>query len=79
MPATRGRIVRYSPRLDKWELAFTVSWDDELLTETQERTIVDDMGSKVGLCDFRPEKKGPFGRCMVTNWKTPAKKKKTKK
>ena len=25
--------------------------------------------SRVGLLDFRPEKKGPFGRFVVTSWK----------
>jgi len=29
---------------------------------------VDDTGQRVGLLDFRPEKKGPFGRFVVTRW-----------
>jgi hypothetical protein len=70
VPATKGRVMRYRPRLDSWELAFTIDFDENLLTEAQMRRIVDDSGSRVGLLDFRPEKKGPFGRFMVTNWQS---------
>ncbi len=41
----------------------------ELLTESQVRTIVEDTGSRIGILDFRPEKKGSFGRFMITSWK----------
>jgi hypothetical protein len=68
VPATKGRVMRHRPRLETWALTFTVEWDGTLLTETQMRRIVDDTGARVGLLDFRPEKKGPFGRFMVTKW-----------
>jgi len=68
VPATRGRIMRYRPRLDQWNIEFTVEYDPVLISEKQLRTIVDDMGSRVGLLDFRPERKGPFGRCVVVEW-----------
>jgi len=69
VPATRGRVMRHRPRFDRWELTFVVEYDSDLITEAQLRRIVDDAGSRVGLLDFRPEKKGPFGRFMVTEWK----------
>ena len=69
IPATRGRIIRYRPRIDSWMAAFEVEYDESLLTEKQVRQIVDDAGSRVGLLDFRPEKKGPFGRFIVIEWK----------
>ena len=68
VPATKGRILRHRPRIDNWEIAFTLEYDNILLNEPQVRKIVDDMGSRVGLLDFRPEKKGMFGRCIVTEW-----------
>lgn len=68
VPATRGRIVRHRPRLDKWECAFEIDYENTLLMEEQVRKIVDDAGERVGLLDFRPERKGPFGRFMVTRW-----------
>ena len=69
MPATKGRVVRYRPRLDQWEILFELVYDETLMSSQQVRRIVDDMGSRVGLLDFRPERKGPFGRCVVVEWK----------
>jgi hypothetical protein len=69
VPATKGRVLRHRPRLNEWELSFKIEYDDTLLKETDVRRILDDMGSRVGLLDFRPEKKGPFGRSMVIAWK----------
>ena len=67
-PTTHGRIIRHRPRLDEWEVTFGVSWDPTLLKESEVRKIVDDGGSRVGLLDFRPKRKGPFGRFVVTHW-----------
>ncbi len=69
VPATKGRILRYRPRLDNWSVEFDVTFDSDLLTESQMRRVIDDAGSRVGLLDFRPERKGPFGRFIVTEWK----------
>lgn len=68
IPATKGRILRHRPRLDEWKLSFELSYDDTLLSAAQVRQIVDDTGKNVGLLDFRPEKKGPFGRFVVIEW-----------
>ncbi len=67
--ATGGRIIRHRPRLDKWKIKFELEYEDTLLTEDQVRKVVDDTCQRVGFLDFRPEKKGPFGRAMVTSWK----------
>lgn len=69
VPATKGRIIRHRPRLNVWECAFSMQFDPDMLTEQQVRRVLDDCGSKVGIMDFRPACKGPFGRFMVTNWK----------
>lgn len=65
VPATKGRIVRHRPRLDEWALSFELEYDPELLSREQVETIVRDTGRRVGLGDFRPERKGPFGRFDV--------------
>lgn len=68
--ATKSAIVRHRPRIEPgWQVSFNLEWDPTLLTETEMRQVVDDTGSRVGLLDFRPERKGPFGRFMVTEWK----------
>jgi len=69
MPSTRGRIIRHRIRFDRWEIKFDAQYDPDLITATQLRRVVDDTGSRVGVLDFRPEKKGPFGRFMVTQWR----------
>jgi len=70
VPATKGRVLRHRPRLDEWAITFTVDFDNTLLTEKQLRDVVDNAGLRVGLLDFRPERKGPFGRFMVTKWES---------
>lgn len=67
--ATKGRILRHRPRFDEWSVSFELEYDNTLLNETDLRNIVDSTGSRVGLLDFRPERKGPFGRFIVTEWK----------
>jgi len=69
VPATKGRVVRHRPFLPEWECAFEIDYDEILLKETEIRKMIDDTGSRVGLLDFRPACKGPFGRFMVTKWK----------
>lgn len=69
VPATRGAVVRYRPKLEKWECSFELQFDPVLITENQLRKVVDDCGSRVGVLDFRPAKNGPFGRFYVTGWK----------
>jgi hypothetical protein len=68
VPATKGRVVRHRPRLDEWKVTFTLEYDDGLLSAVQVRQIVDDTGTRVGLLDFRPANKGPFGRFKVVLW-----------
>lgn len=68
IPATKGRIMRHRPRLDEWAITFLLEYDEVLLSEEQVRRVVDDAGQRVGLLDFRPERKGPFGRFMVSKW-----------
>jgi len=70
VPATKGRIIRHRPRLDEWNCRFQLEYEDILLNEKQIRKVVDDTGERVGLLDFRPERKGPFGRFMVITWKS---------
>lgn len=68
IPATGGRILAHRPMFDDWALEFTASLDLEILSAKLLRAIVDDAGKRVGLGDFRPATKGPFGRFVVTHW-----------
>jgi hypothetical protein len=39
-----------------------------MFTEAFARKLVDDAGKRIGLGDFRPDRKGPFGKFVVSNW-----------
>jgi hypothetical protein len=47
---------------------FEVGLDTVILAPKLLREIVDAAGSRIGLGDFRPATKGPFGRFVVTSW-----------
>jgi hypothetical protein len=68
IPATGGRIQRHRPCFYDWRLAFTVELDTKEIGEKLFREIVDAAGSKIGLGDFRPACKGPYGRFRVVHW-----------
>jgi hypothetical protein len=68
IPATKGRLVRYRPRFDEWSISGTLAFDERLVDERLVRTCVDEAGMYVGIGDFRPQKKGPYGRFIVTSW-----------
>lgn len=61
-PSTRGRVMRYRARLNRWELTFTVQLLDEQLPAEVVREILEHAGRYVGIGDYRPK----FGRFAVT-------------
>jgi len=63
-----ARIVRCRPRFDEWALSFELEYDEVLISAVQMREIVDNAGKRMGLLDFRPERKGPYGRFQVVKW-----------
>jgi hypothetical protein len=68
VPSTGGRVICHRPRLDDWQLSFELEVDLKMFTPKFVRTLLDDAGSKVGLGDFRPARKGIYGRFVVTEW-----------
>jgi hypothetical protein len=68
IPATKGRILCHRPMFDDWSLNFAVELDTDLVGPGLFRRIVDDAGRRIGLGDFRPARKGPYGRFSVTLW-----------
>jgi hypothetical protein len=68
IPSTGGRILCYRPRFDCWALEFTIDLDTTGFSVKVLRDIVDDAGKRIGLGDFRPDCKGPFGKFVVTKW-----------
>lgn len=68
IPSTGGRILAHRPMFDDWELDFVIWLDVSILNIKLLRNIVDDAGTRVGLGDYRPATKGPYGRFNVVKW-----------
>ncbi len=68
IPSTGGRILCHRPSFHDWKPSFDVSVDEEIMTVKLLREIVDAAGKRIGLGDFRPACKGPFGKFVVTLW-----------
>jgi hypothetical protein len=68
IPSTKGRILAHRPMFDDWRLEFRVNLDTTIVGPGVFRAIVDDAGKRIGLGDFRPARKGPYGRYRVDHW-----------
>lgn len=68
IPSTGGRILCHRPCFHDWALSFSVSLDTDVIGVKLLREIVDVAGKRIGLGDFRPDCKGPFGKFVVTKW-----------
>jgi len=68
IPSTGGRILSHRPCFYDWRLSFTLAVDPEMLSLRLMREIVDAAGKRIGLGDFRPACKGPYGKFVVVGW-----------
>ncbi len=68
IPSTGGRILAHRPMFEDWSLSFGMSLDETFIGVKLMREIVDAAGLRIGLGDFRPACKGPFGKFVVTQW-----------
>lgn len=69
IPSTGGRIACHRPCFHDWELSFAMEVDTSMIPIKLVREIVDAAGKRIGLGDFRPARKGPFGKFVVVHWK----------
>jgi hypothetical protein len=70
IPATKGRVMQHRPRLEHWKASLTIEYNEALFPDAGLlRKILEDAGTVVGVCAYRPEKRGPFGRFAITGWK----------
>ncbi len=68
IPATKGRIMRYRPRFNEWGAKFNLMVNDDLLDIDTAHQLLNEAGLTIGIGDFRPEKRGPFGTFRVTKF-----------
>ena len=60
-------IIR--PRFDAWALELSLLAALDSIPESTMRQLVDIAGSRIGLCDFRPQRRGIFGTFRVDSWR----------
>jgi hypothetical protein len=68
IPATKGRIMRHRPRFDEWGAQFDLLVDDSQLSLDMAHQLLAEAGLGVGIGDFRPEKRGPFGTFRIVHF-----------
>jgi hypothetical protein len=65
----RQGILRARALLDTWKLKFQVDWEISTLGDDFDRTVLPELltilGERIGIGDFRPQTKGPFGKFRV--------------
>lgn len=59
-------IIR--PRFDEWEFAAELDIDQSVMPLAMARELVELAGRRMGLGDFRPQKRGTFGRFVIRHW-----------
>jgi len=69
----RQGILRSRPKLPEWKLTFTVSWEGQYLGDDFHETVLPELlerlGKTIGIGDYRPACKGPFGRFKIVEIK----------
>lgn len=61
-------IVR--PRFDNWSFKCTLEIDGSEIDEYTVRRLLHIAGKKIGLGDFTPSHRGPFGRFQIAKWES---------
>ena len=62
----RARVLRTRAMFElPWSVTATLDVDDELVDKTHLESWLDIGGRRIGLCDWRPEKSGQYGRFDV--------------
>ncbi len=70
IPATKGRIMRHRPRWNEWGAKFQILVNEDQLPIDLAQQLLTEAGQNIGIGDFRPEKRGPFGCFRVVEFKS---------
>lgn len=68
-PRDGSMICLVRPIFHNWPFSFTLRVDEKQINEDKVKQLVEYAGSRIGLCDFRPARRGPFGRFTIKHWK----------
>lgn len=68
-PMTKGRMMTERPKYNKWSVEFEIILNDPAVPISVIHEILEHAGKYVGIGDWRPEKKGMFGKFMISSFK----------
>lgn len=68
-PNTKGRVLIARPRFNQWEVEFVLICEDDQISEEALKDGLDIGGRAVGIGSWRPEKRGKFGKFILTKFK----------
>jgi len=67
----RAKILRSRARIDKWKATFNIHYNEKLIPEPEVlKQVLTEAGERIGIMDFRPSKRGPFGTFKITKWQS---------
>ena len=65
----RARIVKARPKINSWKINFVISYNENLIGDSKIiKQVLTEAGQRIGILDFRPQKKGSFGMFKITKW-----------
>jgi len=68
-PMTKGRMMTERPRYTKWKASFEIVLNDPSVPISVINEILEHSGKYVGIGDWRPGKKGMFGKFLIAQFK----------
>lgn len=68
-PMTRGRMVVHRPRFDDWTAEFDIEISTDDIPKERISEIMEHAGRFVGIGDWRPAKKGKYGKFIISEFK----------
>ena len=70
IPSTKGRVMRNRAKFDEWSLEFEIIvLDSDEISESVLHDALEHAGHYIGIGDYRPQKKGMYGRFIITSIK----------
>lgn len=68
LAANKAAVAIVRPKFPSWEFEVTVEVDLDLISVDKVRSLFEIAGRQSGIGDFRPSKRGPFGRFSIVDF-----------
>jgi hypothetical protein len=64
----KARVITIRPKWKDWKTSFKIIVDNDTITSSTVKKLVEYAGQYVGIGSFRPQHKGAFGRFTITKF-----------